>query len=170
MWKGILYKTDTLFLGRGNAASLKCTAKVRFLKQWNKGGYKANKGRKSTRVCLPIQERQELQFWSLGQKDPPGGGNGPPLQSSFLENPMDRGAWRATARRAAKSRTRRSAEHAIQSICWNKTSLSQITEVARRGKPPQRHVLGSLMTPGCLWASSYQPGSLFAGSTQDYRW
>ena len=25
----------------------------------------------------------------------PGGGNGNPLQYSFLENPMDRGAWRA---------------------------------------------------------------------------
>ena len=26
----------------------------------------------------------------------PGGGNGNPLQYSYLENPMDRGAWRAT--------------------------------------------------------------------------
>ena len=26
---------------------------------------------------------------------PPGGGNGNPLQYSSLENPMDRGAWRA---------------------------------------------------------------------------
>ena len=26
----------------------------------------------------------------------PGGGNGSPLQYSYLENPMDRGAWRAT--------------------------------------------------------------------------
>ena len=26
----------------------------------------------------------------------PGGGNGSPLQYSCLENPMDRGAWRAT--------------------------------------------------------------------------
>ena len=26
----------------------------------------------------------------------PGGGNGNPLQYSRLENPMDRGAWRAT--------------------------------------------------------------------------
>ena len=27
---------------------------------------------------------------------PPGGGHGNPLQYSYLENPMDRGAWRAT--------------------------------------------------------------------------
>ena len=36
----------------------------------------------------------------------PGGGHGNPLQYSCLENPMDRGAWRATVHRAAKSGTR----------------------------------------------------------------
>ena len=34
----------------------------------------------------------------------PGGGHGNPLQYSCLENPMDRGAWRATVHRVAKSR------------------------------------------------------------------
>ena len=34
----------------------------------------------------------------------PGGGHGNPLQYSCLENPMDRGAWRATAHRVTKSR------------------------------------------------------------------
>ena len=34
----------------------------------------------------------------------PGGGHGNPLQYSCLENPMDRGAWWATVRRAAKVR------------------------------------------------------------------
>ena len=32
----------------------------------------------------------------------PGGGRGNPLQYSCLEKPMDRGAWQATAHRAAK--------------------------------------------------------------------
>ena len=36
----------------------------------------------------------------------PGEGNDNPLQYSCLENPMDRGAWRATAHRVSKSRTR----------------------------------------------------------------
>ena len=36
----------------------------------------------------------------------PGGGNGNPLQYSCLENPMDKGAWWATARRITKSQTR----------------------------------------------------------------
>ena len=35
----------------------------------------------------------------------PGGGNGNPLQYSYLENPMDGEAWRATGHRVAKSRT-----------------------------------------------------------------
>ena len=32
----------------------------------------------------------------------PGGGNGSPLQYSCLENPVDGGAWQATAHRVAK--------------------------------------------------------------------
>ena len=32
----------------------------------------------------------------------PGGGNGNPLQYSCLENPMERGAWRATVRGCCK--------------------------------------------------------------------
>ena len=33
----------------------------------------------------------------------PGGGHSNPLQYSCLENPMDRGAWQATAHRVTKS-------------------------------------------------------------------
>ena len=36
----------------------------------------------------------------------PEGGHGNPLQRSCLENPMDRGAWRATVSGVTKSRTR----------------------------------------------------------------
>ena len=35
----------------------------------------------------------------------PGGGYGSPLQYSFLENPIDRGAWWATVHGVARSRT-----------------------------------------------------------------
>jgi len=34
-----------------------------------------------------------------------GGGNGSPFQYSSPENPVDRGAWRATVQRLAKSQT-----------------------------------------------------------------
>ena len=36
----------------------------------------------------------------------PGGGHGNPLQYPCLENPMDRGAWRATVRGVTESQTR----------------------------------------------------------------
>ena len=32
----------------------------------------------------------------------PGGGDGDPLQYSFLQNPMDRGAWQASVHRVAE--------------------------------------------------------------------
>ena len=35
----------------------------------------------------------------------PGGGHGSPLQYSYLENPMDRGAWQAAVHRVAESDT-----------------------------------------------------------------
>ena len=40
---------------------------------------------------------------SLGPEDSPGGRHGNPLQNSCLKNSMDRGAWRATVHRVAKS-------------------------------------------------------------------
>ena len=46
-------------------------------------------------------ERDPGSIPGLGRS--PGGGNGNPLQYSCLENPMDRGAWRATVHRVVKS-------------------------------------------------------------------
>ena len=42
----------------------------------------------------------------LGSGRSPGEGNGNPLQYSCLENPMDRGSWRARVHRVTKSQTR----------------------------------------------------------------
>jgi len=42
---------------------------------------------------------------TLGLGRSSGGGHGNPLQYSFLENPMDRGVWRATVQRVAKNQT-----------------------------------------------------------------
>ena len=46
----------------------------------------------------------------------PGGGHGNPLQYSYLKNPTDREAWRATVHEAAKSWTRLS--ESIQNILY----------------------------------------------------
>ena len=43
---------------------------------------------------------------SLGSGRCPGEGHGNPLQYSCLGNPMDKGAWRATAHGVTKSQTR----------------------------------------------------------------
>ena len=61
----------------------------------------------------------------------PGGGHGNPLQCSYLENPMDRGAWWATVHGVAKSQTR----------------LKQLSRRAHKGasgglgSPPEKEVL-----------------------------
>ena len=41
-----------------------------------------------------------------GSGKSPGGGHGSPLQSSCLENPIDRGAWRAMLHGVTKTQTR----------------------------------------------------------------
>ena len=48
---------------------------------------------------------QETQVQTLGRERSSEKGNGKPLQYLCLENPMDRGAWRATVHRVAKSPT-----------------------------------------------------------------
>ena len=55
--------------------------------------------------------------WIPGWARPPGGGNGNPLQYSYLKNPMDKGARRATIHGVTKSQTRLS----------NFTSLTSLT-------------------------------------------
>ena len=49
-----------------------------------------------TQTVKKLPAVQEAQVRSLGREDPPGEGNGYPLQDSCLENPMGRGAWWAT--------------------------------------------------------------------------
>ena len=49
---------------------------------------------------------------SPGLGKSPGGGHGNPLQYSHLENPMGRGAWKATVHGVAKSWTRLKRQHA----------------------------------------------------------
>ena len=47
-----------------------------------------------------------------GSRRSPEGGNGNPLQYSYLENPTDRGAWWATAHGVAESDLTEATEHA----------------------------------------------------------
>ena len=51
-------------------------------------------------VIIPKKKKCKKAKWLSGE------GDGTPFQYSCLENPMDGGAWWATVRRVAKSRTR----------------------------------------------------------------
>ena len=60
-----------------------------------------------------IPAGQELQDSIPGSGRSPGGGHGNPLQCSYLENPMDRGAWWAAAHEATEpDTTERLSKHA----------------------------------------------------------
>ena len=64
-------------------------------------------------ICLPRWHSGEELACDAGEsgcipgsRRSPGGGHGNPLQYSCLENPMDRGAWRAVVHRVTENRTR----------------------------------------------------------------
>ena len=70
-------------------------------------------------ICCSLVVKNPLgkagNIWEMdsvpGLRRAPGEGNGNPLQYSCLENPMDRGAWRAPVHGVAKSRTRLKQQH-----------------------------------------------------------
>ena len=53
-------------------------------------------------MCLPMQEKLRDTGSIPGSGRSPGGGHGNPLQYSCLENPMDKGAWRAAVHGVTK--------------------------------------------------------------------
>ena len=78
----------------------------------------------------------------------PGAGNGSPLQYSCLENPMDRGAWRATVPGMAKSRN---------GLSNGACPLHDVTSlIFWRHLFPHPSYTGLLLTPVC-WLISAIP-------------
>ena len=69
----------------------------------------------------------------LGWGRSPGEGNGNPLQYSFLENPMDRGAWQATVHSIAKSQTQPS------TIDFTDSSVSRSVMSSVQGDSPGKN-------------------------------
>ena len=75
---------------------------------------------------------QETGIQALGQEDSPGEGNGNPLQYSWLENSMDRGAWQATVHGVSKSRIQLSNSHIQCGSCGKNTGTQPPEEEENR--------------------------------------
>ena len=73
----------------------------------------------------------------LGLGRSPGEENGYPLQYSYLENPMDRGAWWATVHRVAKNRTQ---------LKWLSTHSQVIPWFSNTSAPLQVNQVGSIVS------------------------
>ena len=110
----------------------------------------------------------------------PGGGHGNPLQYSCLENPMDRGAWRATVHGVTKSRTRlrllsTQAPSAgllrLRFLVSQRRMNSTLEQRERRGSEPQLCSVekGSLATVTLLLGVvAPRPGLTGPGTTETY--
>ena len=91
--------------------------------------------KKKKKICLPMQEIQEIWVQSLGQKIASlGVGNGNPLQYSSLDNPMDRGAWWATVHGITKNQTWLSNWALLPYMVWG---LAEWFTVVKMWKPPK---------------------------------
>ena len=72
------------------------------------GGFlDGSSGKEPTCHAGDTREAGSIPGWGRS----PGGGNGNPLQYSCLENPMNRGAWRATVHGVTKLDTTEATEH-----------------------------------------------------------
>ena len=70
----------------------------------------------------------------------PGGGNGNPLQYSWLENLMDRGAWRATVHGVTKSWTRLSDYHSLSADSQSRTLDLTLVSTALGGGKAKKYL------------------------------
>ena len=72
----------------------------------NELGSARRKEKKMVQIVQNLPTMQETWVQSPGLGRSPGEGNGNPPLYSCLENPMERGTWRATVNGVVKSRTR----------------------------------------------------------------
>ena len=101
-----------------------CSCKLRNTKEWGPppeaGGFPAGS---------VVKNLLAMQGMLIRSGRSPGGGHGNPLQYSCLENPIERGAWRATVHSVTKSWTRLNSH-----VCCTKSWERQGSNVSRAAK------------------------------------
>ena len=92
---------------------------------------------KASLVAQMVKNLPAMQeTWIQSREDSPREGNGYPLQYSCLENPMDRGAWRATVYEVAKSQTRLSDQSIfLRTLRWRSHVTHSKTPHWQRQEP-----------------------------------
>ena len=93
----------------------------------------------------------------------PEGVNGNPLWCSCLEDPTDRGAWRATVHRAAKSWARLSEHTRTHPLSRSLTSCRQLR--AHQGCPSWPTLPGPRLPTQRAWSSPWDPSPVNAPSS-----
>ena len=97
---------------------------------------------------LPVHEIWETQVRIPGSGRSPGGGHDNPLQYSYLENPMDTGAWWASVHGVTKSRTRLSD--------WVRTAGTlRAVEAGLQASPGSQRILYALHLDDERWTCSW---------------
>ena len=120
-----------------------------------------------TQMVKNLPAVQEIWVRSLSGRSA-GEGNGNPLRYSCLENPIDRGAWRATVHGVAKSQTRLKRLSGINGIsgdgdgnyssilAWRIPSTEEPGRLLSIGSQRVRHDLSDLVyTHACMYNVSY---------------
>ena len=81
--------------------------------EWGKDGPRSTRNAPRASRVPPVAEKLPDKAggvrdadWTPGSGRSPGGGHGNPLHYCWPENPMDRGAWRATVHRVTKRHSR----------------------------------------------------------------
>ena len=88
----------------------------------------------------------------------PGGGHSNPLQYSCLENPRDKGTWRATVHGVAKNWTRLSTQACGRSRCWSRNTPAPHGPAAPWGCNQPGLVSAALGSACTLWCPTCTSG------------
>ena len=101
----------------------------------------------------------------------PGGENGNPLQYSCLENPVDRGAWRATVHRVAKSQMRLSTcpPKPPSSPCGGHMACPPVTLLCQGTQEQTVVIVAETWSCGTCWSQAPRSWAMLTSQVESRR-